>query len=95
MCVSLFVCVCVAISPLGGAVSWWLHCVPVTARGDVNLVRISTLHLSKVTCQQGGKQLIYVEITSSDLKDRKLCVVVSLAPYQGSCETLLAVDEGI
>lgn len=39
--------------------------------------------------------MIYVKITNSDLKDRKLCGVVSLAPYQGSCETLLAVDEGI
>ncbi len=76
---------CVAISILGGAVCWWLDCV-VTAREDIHLVMNPNLDLSK---------LIYVEIMSSDLKDYKVCVMVSLAPYQSSCEILLAVDEGI
>lgn len=57
-------------------------------RGDVNFVRNPTLHLCKLTYQQGVKQLIYVEMISSDLKGCKVCVVVSLAPYQASCEIL-------
>lgn len=45
--------------------------------------------------QREVKQLIYVEIMSSDLKDYWVYVMVSLATYQGCCEMLLAVDGGI
>ncbi len=41
------------------------------------------------------KQLIYVEITSSELSDNKIHVMVSLTPHQDFIKALLAVCEGL
>lgn len=37
----------------------------------------------------GVKQLIYVEIMSSGLKDYRVCAMVLFSPYQGCCEILI------
>lgn len=71
-----------------------LDCVPVAARRGINLVKNPTLQLCEADILTGSE----VDLCGNNelgFDSVKVSIVVSFAPYQNSCETLLAGDEGI
>lgn len=85
------------LSLVSASVYWvgqMLDCVPVPARRGINLVKNPTLQLCEADILTGSE----VDLCGNNelgFDSVKVSIVVSFAPYQNSCETLLAGDEGI